>query len=115
MYEQYGLPGVLEQARVTALPVQEVARKSPGAGITAMQMLTALRRDIPGAPPEAAGRAVQERLDLIHADRGGLVYQPLIGLHQDVAEIDFTSMYPSIVVRFNISPEVTSDGTRNTK
>ena len=40
-----------------------------------------------------------------HADQGGLVYQPLIGLHRDVAEIDFISMYPSIMVHFNISPE----------
>jgi DNA polymerase-2 len=44
-------------------------------------------------------------LELFHADQGGLVYQPLIGLHQDVAEIDFISMYPSIMVHFNISPE----------
>ncbi|MEZ4541976.1 MAG: DNA polymerase domain-containing protein [Chloroflexota bacterium] len=113
MYEQYGLPGVLEQARVTALPVQEVARKSPGAGITAMQMLTALRRDILVPHQKQQAERFKSALDLIHADRGGLVYQPLIGLHQDVAEIDFTSMYPSIMVRFNISPEVTSDGMKH--
>ena len=46
MYGGYGLAGVLEQARVTGLPVQEVARKSPGAGITAMQMQTALRSGV---------------------------------------------------------------------
>ncbi|NJN44422.1 MAG: hypothetical protein HC806_06690 [Anaerolineae bacterium] len=44
MFGDYGLDGVLEQARVTGLPVQEVARKSPGAGITAMQMHTALQK-----------------------------------------------------------------------
>jgi DNA polymerase-2 len=42
---------------------------------------------------------------LLHTDKGGMVYQPLIGLHRDVVEIDFTSMYPSIMVHFNISPE----------
>ena len=109
MYEQYGLPGVLEQARVTALPVQEIARKSPGAGITAMQMLTALRRGVLVPHQKQQTEAFKTALDLIHADRGGLVYQPLIGLHDDVAEIDFTSMYPSIMVRFNISPEITND------
>ena len=46
MYGQYGLAGVFEQARVTGLPVQEVARKSPGAGVTAMQMQTALHQGI---------------------------------------------------------------------
>jgi DNA polymerase II len=42
---------------------------------------------------------------LIKADRGGLIYQPLSGLHRDVAQIDFASMYPSIMVGHNISPE----------
>ncbi len=105
MYAEYGLPGVLEQARVTGLPVQEIARKSPGAGITAMQMLTALRREVLIPYQKQQTERLKSALDLIHADRGGLVYRPIIGLHDDVAEIDFTSMYPSIMARFNISPE----------
>jgi len=105
MYNDYGLEGVLEQARVTSLPVQEIARKSPGAGITAMQMLTALRRGVLVPYQKQQTEQFKTSLDLIHADRGGLVYQPLIGLHHDVAEIDFTSMYPSVMARFNISPE----------
>jgi DNA polymerase-2 len=36
---------------------------------------------------------------------GGMVYQPTIGLHEDVAEVDFVSMYPSIMAHFHISPE----------
>jgi DNA polymerase-2 len=112
MYGEYGLAGVLEQARVTALPVQEIARKSPGAGITAMQVLTALRRGVLVPYQKQQTERFKSALDLIHADRGGLVYQPLIGLHRDVAEIDFTSMYPSIMVRYNISPE-TVGGMRN--
>ena len=43
LFHDYGLDGVFELARVTALPVQTVARVSPGSGISAMQMLTALR------------------------------------------------------------------------
>ncbi|CUS05606.1 putative DNA polymerase family B [Candidatus Promineifilum breve] len=105
MYGEYGLPGVLEQARVTALPVQEIARKSPGAGITAMQMLTALRWGVLVPHQKQQTERFKTAAELIQADRGGLVYQPLIGLHDNVAEIDFTSMYPSIMVRFNISPE----------
>ncbi len=44
-------------------------------------------------------------IELIRADHGGLIYQPLIGVHGHVAQIDFTSMYPSIMVKHNISPE----------
>jgi len=39
------------------------------------------------------------------ADKGGLVYQPRIGLHEEVAELDFASMYPALMVQQNISPE----------
>jgi len=35
-----------------------------------------------------------------------MVYQPTVGLHRDVGGIDFVSMYPGIMVRFNISPDV---------
>jgi DNA polymerase-2 len=42
---------------------------------------------------------------MIHADFGGLVYQPTVGLHSNVGAIDFVSMYPAVMVRCNISPE----------
>ena len=43
-YNQYRLSGAIEQTRLSSLPLQEVARRSPGAAIAAMQDLTALRR-----------------------------------------------------------------------
>jgi DNA polymerase elongation subunit (family B) len=43
--------------------------------------------------------------DLLVADKGGLVYEPEVGWHRGVAEFDFTSMYPEMMVRRNISPE----------
>jgi DNA polymerase-2 len=105
MYHDYGLEGTLEQARVTGLPLQEVARKSPGAGITALQMLMALREGILIPHQKQQAERFKTARQLVAADRGGLVGQPLIGLHQDVAEVDFVSMYPSIMVHFNLSPE----------
>ncbi|HEX7975108.1 MAG TPA: DNA polymerase domain-containing protein [Anaerolineales bacterium] len=107
MFGDYGLDGVVELARVSGLPVQTVARNSPGAGITAMQIITALRRGILVPYHKQQTERFKSALDLINLDRGGLVYQPLIGLHKDVAEIDFISMYPSIMRVFNISPENT--------
>jgi DNA polymerase-2 len=105
LYGDYGLEGALEMARITALPVQTAARVSPGSGISAMQMYTALRKGILVPWRKQQVERPKTALDLLRADQGGLVYQPLIGLHRDVAEIDFISMYPSIMVHFNISPE----------
>ena len=105
MYGEYQLTGVLEQARITGLPVQEVARKSPGAGITAMQMITAMRKNILIPYHKQQVETFKNPAQLISADRGGLVGQPLTGIHYQVAGIDFFSMYPQIMARFNISPE----------
>ncbi|GAP06446.1 DNA polymerase elongation subunit [Anaerolinea thermolimosa] len=105
LFGEIGLEGVLELARVTGLGVQEAARKSPGAGITAMQMHTALRDRVLIPVAKAQAETPRTLNDLIQHDRGGLIYQPLIGVHKYVAEIDFTSMYPYIMVNHNISPE----------
>jgi DNA polymerase-2 len=115
LFKEYGLEGVFEQARVTGLPVQEMARKSPGAGITTMQMRVALEREILVPHQKQQTERFKSALDLIRSDRGGLVYQPLVGLHHDVAEIDFVSMYPSIMVKFNVSPETMGTGGERAK
>jgi len=36
---------------------------------------------------------------------GGFVKEPIAGLHENVAVLDFRSLYPSIIATFNISPE----------
>ncbi len=104
-FGEYGLEGAMEQARVTGLGVQEMARKSPGAGITAMQMLTALRNNIMVPIQKQQVEGQKTLSELIRADHGGLIYQPIIGVHGNVAQIDFSSMYPAIMVKHNISPE----------
>ena len=111
LWNDYGLDGVLEMARVTRQPAQDAARLSPGTGISSMQFVTALQKGI--LIPWHKGQAERPKtaMDLLRADMGGMVYQPTIGLHRDVAGIDFVSLYPGIMVRFNISPEVPRAGS----
>jgi DNA polymerase II len=103
--DDYGLDGTLEIARLTGLPVQTVARVSTGTGISAMQVATAWRRGVLVPWQKRHPESLKTGVDLLVADKGGLVYTPTPGLHQHVAELDFTAMYPSIMVNFNISPE----------
>jgi len=110
-FGEYGLEGAMEQARVTGIGVQEMARKSPGAGITAMQMLAALRNNIMVPVQKQQVESRKSLSELIRADHGGLIYQPIIGLHGNVAQIDFSSMYPAIMVKHNISPETVRQTT----
>jgi DNA polymerase elongation subunit (family B) len=43
--------------------------------------------------------------ELIIADRGGLIFEPVVGVHDGVIEVDFTSLYPNIMAKYNLSPE----------
>jgi len=106
MWRDYGLDGVLESARVTTLPIENAARVSPGSGISAMQMLTALEQGILVPWHKQQVEVFKDGIDLIQRDRGGMIYQPIVGLHANVAQVDFISMYPAIIIKGNISPEV---------
>lgn len=115
MWGDYEMDGVLELARVTSMPVQTSARTSPGTGISAMQIQTALRLGVMVPWHKQQAEDPKSAYDLFYADQGGLVYQPLVGVHRDVAEVDFISMYPSIMVHFNISPETVGEQRPNTR
>ena len=41
---------------------------------------------------------------------GGLVISPLPGIHEDVYVLDFSSMYPSIMIKYNIGPDTLVKG-----
>ena len=105
LWNNYQLDGTIEVSRVTALPLQTSSRVSPGTGISSIEMLTALREGILVPWQKQQAEMLKPAADLFSADQGGMVYQPQIGVHKNVAEIDFVSLYPAIMVQFNISPE----------
>ncbi len=99
------LAGLWELARVTKLPVQYAARTTTGTGISYMQMELAWRDGVLIPEQKAEPEDPKSPDELLAADRGGLVFTPKTGFHANVAELDFVSEYPSIMARFNISPE----------
>ena len=100
-----GFAGLIEQARVTKVPLQHMARTTTGTGITSMQLENAHRDGILIPYRKRQTEEFKSALDLLHTDQGGLVFAPLSGYHENVGELDFASMYPAIMARFNISPE----------
>jgi len=105
IYGESGMEGVIELARMAKVPVQRMARTSPGTAITSMQLDRAFQEGI--LIPWRKGEPEQFKTawDLLVADKGGLVFQPRLGIFEDVAEIDFTSMYPTMMAIHNLSPE----------
>jgi DNA polymerase-2 len=102
---EMGLAGLIEQARVAKVDLQHMARTTTGTGITSMQLETACRDGLLIPYRKQEPEAFKSALELLHTDQGGLVFAPIIGYHEQVGELDFSSMYPAIMRRFNISPE----------
>jgi len=105
IYGESGMEGVIELARLAKIPVQRMARTSPGTAITSMQLDRAFQDGI--LIPWRKGEPEQFKTawDLLVADKGGFVFQPKLGIFEEVAEIDFASMYPTIMAIHNISAE----------
>ena len=105
LYHETGFAGIVELARLAKLPVQHAARASIGTILTSMQLDVAVQRRLlipwrKGEPERWKTADV-----LLKVDKGGLVFQPPVGSFEDVAELDFSAMYPSIMVQHNISAE----------
>jgi DNA polymerase-2 len=104
-HKETGLDGILELARISMVPVQRMARQSPGTAMTSVELALAVREGILINWHKSEPEQYKTALELLTVDKGGLSFQPKIGAFEDVAEIDFASMYPTIMVRENISPE----------
>jgi DNA polymerase-2 len=100
-----GLAGLIEQARVAKVPLQHMARTTTGTGITSMQLEAAHREGILIPYRKHEPEEFKTAWELLQTDQGGLVFAPILGYHDHVGELDFASMYPTIMTRFNISPE----------
>jgi DNA polymerase-2 len=103
--EKCDFAGLWELARVTKLPIQYAARTTTGTGISYMQMELAHRDGVLIPEQKAEPEDPKQPDELLAADRGGLVFTPKLGFTPNVAELDFVSQFPSIMSRFNISPE----------
>lgn len=103
--EKCDCAGLWELARIAKLPVQYAARTTPGTGISYMQMGMAYRDGVLIPEQKAEPEEPKQPDEILTADRGGLVFVPKLGFTANVAELDFVSEYPSIMARFNISPE----------
>lgn len=97
--------GLYEIARVARIPVQRAARCTIGTSLSSMQMRWARANDYLIPLDKAQAEDFRPATDLLVADKGGLVFSPDAGWHDNVVEFDFTSMYPEMMVQHNISPE----------
>src|SRR3989442_13920525 len=86
--------------------------RSEGAGratmaptITGLQLSQALTRDVLLPWNKNNPKELKKSGEIETADRGGFIYEPQIGIHDHVGELDFASLYPTLMTKMNLSGE----------
>jgi DNA polymerase elongation subunit (family B) len=102
---EYGVAGICELSRFTLAPPSFSAKWPAGKTIDARQCYEALRKDILVPKRRGFPRFVMTAGEIDSKDKGGLLFSPVVGLHENVAELDFESTFPNIIIRHNISYE----------
>src|SRR5208283_4393231 len=105
VYDQCRFEGLFEIARISRMPFHTSSRASIGRSLSGLQFYHAYLRDtlVPYKP--VISEDIKSMESLLVADRGGIVFVPLPGVHERVCEFDFASLYPSIIKGRNISAE----------
>jgi len=97
--------GLAELSRLSTLTPQEQARLTPGTAFTAMQTNLAYQDGCLVVWKKNRPEDFKDAENLLRGDRGGFTFEPEVGVHEGLYELDFSSLYPSIMVKYNISAE----------
>lgn len=100
------LDGCLDLVSRSHKPLQELAWASIGNVLTAIQIREAGERGVL-IPWNSWRHEEFKTMNQLHeADRGGFTFAPDVGVHEEVHELDFSSLYPNIICQYNVSPEM---------
>jgi len=89
------LPLQIELSKMIGYPLDEVAKMGGGRQVEAFLTAEAFKKGELVPPKRGAEKTFE----------GGFVLPPEKGLHENVIALDFSSMYPTIMISFNISPD----------
>jgi DNA polymerase elongation subunit (family B) len=104
-YSEAGFEGLFELSRICRMPMQTASRASIGKALSSLQFYHASKMDLLVPWKPTLVEHFKDRNELLMADRGGFIFEPKMGVHEGVAELDFNALYPNIMYRKNISAE----------
>lgn len=115
-YARTGIAGLVERARFSVLPPGIAHHWTANRVIDARNCFELIQRGYVIPKNRGYYEYVRTVDALMHRDRGGLIFGPAIGAaHANVAEFDFESEYPNLIITANLSYEtVTPDGVEAT-
>ena len=89
-----GLEGFYEVSRVCRLPLHTASRASIGKALSSLQFYHATKEGILIPWKPVLAESFKSRAELLVADRGGFIFEPELGVHEGVGELDFQQPLP---------------------
>lgn len=94
------LPFAIQLSTVTGVPLDQVG--AMGVGFRLEWYLMRAAYDMNELVPNRVERRGESY-------KGAVVLKPLKGVHENVVVLDFSSMYPSIMIKYNVGPDTIVD------
>ncbi len=104
-YSEAGFDGLFELSRVCRMPLHTSSRASIGKALSSLQFYHASKLGLLVPWKPTLVEHFKDRNELLMADRGGFIFEPKVGVWENVGELDFSALYPNIMYRKNISAE----------
>ncbi|OLS18619.1 MAG: DNA polymerase, partial [Candidatus Heimdallarchaeota archaeon LC_2] len=101
------LAGVIDMTRMSATPMERTSRASIGTTLTGIEFVISQNTIPRTLVPEnkVGGEQLKDSDLLLIADNGGLTYPAIAGVYDQVWAMDFTSLYPMIMMKHNVGSE----------
>ncbi|MEM2883780.1 MAG: DNA-directed DNA polymerase [Nitrososphaerales archaeon] len=107
-FDDWGIAGLVERARFSFLPPGLASRWTSNRVNDSRCCYELINRGYV-IPKQSHFEYVRPMKELIVRDKGGIIIPPKIGVvHENVAELDYESQYPNIIVKECISYETVS-------
>ncbi|MFQ5762222.1 MAG: DNA polymerase domain-containing protein [Candidatus Bathyarchaeia archaeon] len=105
LFDECGIDGYIELTRTCRAPLQNVVHSAIGTVMKSAQLYVAVKEGILIPWRKREPENFKTAMELLTADRGGFYCDPKVGVFENVGELDFESLYPRLMVEYNISPE----------
>ncbi|HEV2137753.1 MAG TPA: DNA polymerase domain-containing protein [Nitrososphaerales archaeon] len=91
-YSEAGFEGLFELSRICRMPMHTSSRASIGKALSSLQFYNASKIGllVPWKPTLA--EHFKDRNELLMADRGGFIFEPKVGVYENVGELDYSCL-----------------------
>ncbi len=113
-----GIQGLIELSRFSCLPLRMILRHSIGRLIASRVIYELIGGEHGGyvISDNYKGRSyehIRTLEEIIDRDKAGIIFSPKVGLHENVAVLDYNDEYANIIINENISYEIVGENKPN--